>query len=342
MSTRGKAEDLELDSVSAAAHEAQTSGLAALEGSLLLDYLRVRFEDTRDVWQGLDDWLGKRSARAGGWRGWYDRSAAVLDGGIIAWCTDDVAKERQGVLVDLPGRACASLGESLVPFFMWALDNGRASRVDWAIDDRSGLLTLDAIKASREAGGLVSRWQSFDLVENYKTSGGPCLGWTVYMGSRSSEAFCRIYDKAGEQRRKGRNVEGSWVRLELETKGKFADRLAREYLAKGSGAILGQITRRVRFCEPGKDSNKRRWKACAWWLSFVGSVKPGPSLLCGEKPECTIQRLAAFVERQVGPALATLLTADYGDLSRIIEIAERGQYRLRSKHYAALAAVGVA
>ena len=340
MSTTSMAEDLELDSQGAIEHESQTSELAAFEGSILLDYFRVRFEDTRDVWQGLDTWLDKRSARACGWRGWYDRSASVLDGGIIAWCTDDVAKERQGVLLDLPGKACASLGDRLVPFFKWAMDNGTATRIDWAADDRQGLITLDRITEAKRTGGIVTRWRDFRVIQDWGER--EVEGWTVYLGARRYEAMLRIYDKAAEQRRKGRKVEGPWVRLELETKGKFADRLAREYLSKGSGAILGQITRRVRFCEPGTDSNKRRWKACAWWLSFVGSVRPGPSLLCGEKPECTIQRLAAWVEKQAGPALAALLTADLGDLTRFIEIAERGRFRLRSKHYAALAAVGVA
>jgi len=326
------------------AHEGQGSDLRARAGSLLLDYLRVRFVDDADTWAGLDAWLGERSPRPFGWRGWYDRSASVLEGGLVGWCGNRERAGIEGVLVDLPGRACASLGDRLIPFLRWCLDRGKVTRVDYAIDDTEGRLTRDRILDAEADGSLVMRWRGLNAM--HKQVRGSIEGWTIYLGSRKSEAMIRIYDKAAERRAKrgpaGTPAE-SWVRLEFETKGDLADALAREYFDKGASAVVGQIARRVRFTVPSEtDSNKRRWPAAPWWASLLGSVRPGPSLIAGEVAECTVDRLAAFVELQAGPALATVVAARGGDLGDVLGILRRSRRRLRPKHRAALAAVGVA
>jgi len=157
----------------------------------------------------------------------------------------------------------------------------------------------------------------------------------------------RIYDKAAEQARKARSYRerdakmlafGQWVRVELECKGAFADALARAYFAEGSAAVIGQIARRVRFAMPASDdSNRARWITAPWWAELLGSVKPGPSLLAGEKPTATIENMKAWIELQAGPTLATCLEADGGDLAWLAEMAARSHARMKSKHLAALA-----
>lgn len=319
------------------AHEAQSSDLAAQEGAVLLDYLRVRLPDTRETWQALGEWLGTMTARAVGWRGWYDQSYTVLDGGLVACCSDPDRAEVEGVLVDLPGKACAHLGERLGGFLAWCCEHGTVTRADWALDDRKGLLSLERILEADEKGAIVTRWQGLTVIQNRQR--GQRRGWTVYIGSRSSEAFCRIYDKAAEQGRDGVH----WVRFEFETKGAFADALAREVLAHGAGAVVQQINRRIRFVQPSTtDSNTRRAQVANWWAAFVGSIQQGASLLCGEKVQATISAMAAWVERQAGPALATIIKAARGDLAGVLGIVERSERRLKPKHYAALALVGVA
>lgn len=323
-------------------HEAQTSHLAARPGCLLLDYLRVRFADTRETWAALKGWLGPMTSRGTGWRGWYSDSAIVLDGGLVAWCRLRDRAETWGVLVDLPGRACAAMGEQLVPFLAWALSHGgRVTRCDFAIDDRDGRLTLDRILGAEASGALVTRWRS-DMAVFQNRRRGLVTGWTVYLGTRKSDSLVRIYDKAGEQAHKGHEVPGAWVRFELECHQDFADAIARDYFSRGSVAVIEQINRRVRFTVPSAtDSNKWRAPAAAWWGSFIGSVKAGPSLTCGEVPECTLERLEAMVERQAGPALATLLKADAGEIGRVVGIISRSKDRMRPRHHAALALAGV-
>lgn len=148
----------------------------------------------------------------------------------------------------------------------------------------------------------------------------------------------RFYDKAAEQGRE--NVH--WVRCELEAKGAFADALGREVLRRGSVAVIEQINRRIRFVQPSEtDSNIRRAMVAAWWGAFIGSVKQGAALLCGEKVQATISAMAAWVEQQAGPALATIVKAARGDLGGVLGIVERSERRLKPKHHAALALVGV-
>jgi hypothetical protein len=312
------------------AFEAQTSHLAAKRGKLLLDYLRATVPDEPGVWRDLAGWLGSKVARPFGWRGWYDESAMVLDGGLVAWCSDKERAKTQGILIDLPGKACASLGERLVPFMAWCLAVGRITRADYALDDFGQRITLERVLDAEASGALVMRWQGLTLIQKRKR--GQICGWTCYLGSRQSQAMVRIYDKASEQ-----NKPGAWVRFELETKSDLADRLAREYFSAGASAILGQVHRRLRFTDPVPgDSNTRRWPVAEWWREFIGEIEPGPSLTVGEVPNCTISALAAFIERQAGPALATVLKADGGDLARLFGIFERSEYRLKPKHLAAL------
>jgi len=319
-------------------HEAQTSELAALPGTILLDYLRVRFHDNRETWLALNQWLGAQVNRGTGWRGWYSDSAMVLDGGLMAWCRTKERQTTYGILVDLPGKACAALGERLVPFFEWALTHGgKVTRCDWAIDDRAGRVTLARILDAEASGHLVTRWRG-DLTVLQNRRRGAITGWTCYLGTRRSESLLRIYDKSGEQRRKKREVQGEWTRIELECHQDLADAMAREYFARGSVAIIEQLNRRIRFTSPsGTDSNPWRAPVAPWWESVIGSVNPGHSLTCGELPECTVDRLEAMAERQCGPALVTLVKAEGGELKRIIGILERSRERLKPKHQAALA-----
>ena len=316
-------------------HESQTSALSAPRGALLLDFLRVRLPDTRETWEALKSWLGPMAARPFGWRGWYDQSAAVLDKGIVAWCRDSTRAEVQGILVDLSGRACASMGDRLVPFLEWALENGgNATRLDFALDDHDGLLTLDRIVAAEGEGRIISRWRGLTMWQ--KRYMGKIEGWTCYWGRRQSEAYLRIYDKAGEQ-----GVPGPWVRLELECKGKFADALGREYFRRGSQAVIEQVNRRIRFVDHSEtDTNMRRAPACDWWVKLLGSVKPGQSLLTGEVPQCTVASMGQWLEVQAGPTLATLRQADGGSLERILALIGRSERRMQPKHHAALAALG--
>lgn len=313
-----------------AAHEALASDLTARRGGILLDYLRASLPDQEGVWEALRGFLGVFTERGRGWHGWYDRSWEVLDGGLVAACSDPDRARTQGVLVDLPGRACAALGDDLPGFFLWCFETGHIARADYAIDDRQGLLTRERVLECVASGGLVSRWQGVSEVSKHK--GGKRDGWTIYLGAREGEAMVRIYDKAAQL-----GLSEQLVRFEFETKGEFAHALAAEYWQEGAAAVVGQINRRMRFAipDPG-DSNKRRWLPCTWWVELLGTVDQGRALCPGEKVQATIGQMRQFVERQAAPALAAVVAAD-GGRAWLDQLVVKGRDRWRSKHMGAVA-----
>jgi len=313
------------------------SDLDSAGSPVVLDYLRAVLPATPETWRGLDVWLGERSPRACGWHGFYDCSASVLDGGLVAWCSDDDWAERQGVVVDLPGRACAALGDQLVPFLSWCCDVGKVRRIDVAVDDRRGLVTFERIRDAHLAGGLVSKAKTCKWVIEHDTRTAERLGWSFYVGTRQSAAMVRIYDKAAERRSKGVDIDGSWVRVELEAHKDYADSLAREILARGGVAGVEQIAAKLRFCDPSEtDSNRWRWDLAIWWSDFLGGVEAGGSLACGEKQVATVDSMERYLLRQVAPTLAALDLVHGDDTSWIVRLFESGDGRLRPKHWAAI------
>jgi len=304
-------------------HEAQTSALAAQRGALLCDYIRVVLPDEPDVRAELEDWLGKSKARAGGWHGWYDRSASVAEGGLIAWCSNDERAKIEGLLCDLPGRACGALGARLLSFLRWAHRRGKITRIDFAVDDMHGRLTRERILAALDGGTLLMRWQDYSQVVKGKS--GELRGWTLYLGKRAGQSQMRFYDKGLEQGLPGMQ----WLRCELEAKGAFAHRLASEYFTKGADAVKAQIVKRIKFVVPmATDTNKARWPLAPWWAEFIGEIEPGESLVPGVKPVCTVERLARFVERCAGPSIATVVAALDGDEDWLDGLIERSVWRM--------------
>lgn len=90
---------------------------------------------------------------------------------------------------------------------------GRCSRIDLAIDVKNTMLDLtDLCKPNRLPYKGKGHTPKFTQVGDQED------GWTIYVGSRSSDKFLRIYDKAKEVG----DDSVAWVRIELECKGKIA------------------------------------------------------------------------------------------------------------------------
>ena len=305
---------------------------------VFLDYLRATLPSDATTWTALAGWLGELAPRPMGWHGFYDKSAKVLDGGIVAWCSESEWAERQGIVVDLPGRACASLGDRLVPFLSWCCAVGKVRRLDVAIDDRAGLVTYERLQDTLSSGGLVSKAKTCRWIIEQDTRTAARLGWTLYIGTRKSAAMVRIYDKAAERLCKGVQVAGSWVRVELEAHKDYADSLARAILAGGPAVGLAQIAEKIRCCEPSAtDSNRWRWSLATWWRAFLDGIEPGGSLTCGETQETTIEKTQAWLFKQVAPALAVVDRAHGDDTSWMLALFASGDRRQKPKHHAALA-----
>lgn len=319
--------------------EAAASSRRAPQGAVMVDYIRATLPAEAATFRELAEWLGASEARPGGWRGWYDKSASVGDGGLLAWCTDEAMAERNGILVDLPGRACGALGERLVPFLRWCVERGRVRRLDLAVDDTQGRLTYERLEAAVDAGALVTRAREAHWIRGHTLASGERTGWTLYVGSRRSQWMIRFYDKAAERlERAGLDVGGEWIRCELEAHGDYATRLAGEVLDDASVAV-GQIARCIRLCEPSAtDARRRRWPVASWWREFLGDVRPGASLVAGEDAEASIERWLEFMRRQIAPMMAAITEARGGDVSWMYELVDDGHKRLKPRHLAAIRA----
>lgn len=139
------------------------------------------------------------------------------------------ARHEMGVHVSFSGRSLKSLLEQGVAgttMLAWALEgNGKISRLDLAIDVFE--VEIDPIalaKCPRIAlePGSARKWSYI------KGNDG---GTTAYIGSRKSERFLRIYDKAAEQRIK----DMFWTRFELELKGDSARAAAKVFMGLSDG-----------------------------------------------------------------------------------------------------------
>jgi len=90
------------------------------------------------------------------------------------------------------------------------------TRLDLARDAQNENVSIGTIKARFENGenkGTARTWT--ELTSQSK-------GHTLYIGSRQSDKFIRIYNKAAEQMIDG----GDWIRMEIETKGMIARAIA--------------------------------------------------------------------------------------------------------------------
>ena len=140
-------------------------------------------------------------------------------------------------------------------------DNIHITRIDIAFDDMTGVFDIDKVCDEVRQEHFVARTNTYQSI--YSNAGN-----AVYFGSKKSNVFIRIYDKAKE--RGFDNKELHWIRYELQLKDinamGFIDNLQRMTL---QDLYLGVIKNYVSFKEPTDDSNKRRWPDAEWWSKFI-------------------------------------------------------------------------
>lgn len=156
------------------------------------------------------------------------------------------------------------------------------TRIDIAIDTPRWL-DLSGMHNELTDGLAETRARDWNLITGRK-------GQTLYVGSRTSEKFLRIYDKAAEQ-----GTDYTWYRIELECKGDFARGVALHVDANGYD-YYGDIIRG--FCN---------WPINHQWLDLTAS----PTLLEGiPRPDKTRDTFA-WLMKSVVPSVAKLLIEDH-------------------------------
>jgi hypothetical protein len=117
----------------------------------------------------------------------------------------------------------------------------RPSRMDYALDLYDAPVTISDIYDQLKDGRISCPSKNVTLIQS---GNGLYEGKTIYVGSRQSERYLRIYDKGVEQ---NSAVSGQWIRIELEVKGKRVhdgfEAIKRSSVEGASAAqLLGYIT----------------------------------------------------------------------------------------------------
>ena len=111
------------------------------------------------------------------------------------------------------------------------------TRIDLALDATDSKLEIDDLAAAIELGQFVGTSRKWNYVT--APNGGQCL----YIGSRTSERFVRIYNKASEQASLAITpMSADWKRIEVECKGIPARWVASSLR---TGASVDRVARRA-------------------------------------------------------------------------------------------------
>ena len=180
----------------------------------------------------FDSYNGLKFAKQLGYKGWakdveghtpkgYSHSRELETGALIAW---NEKRDDMGLHVQLSGatlRYYSTLGVDWMQLLRWAKKfKGRTSRVDLALDLRnSGMKFNEFCKANLKPYKGKGRTPKFLPVGTQED------GWTVYVGSRESEKYLRVYDWSAKHDKDA----GDYIRVELECKGTMAHAIGWEF-----------------------------------------------------------------------------------------------------------------
>ena len=193
-------------------------------------------------------------------------------GGIsIHYNENELQNSGDFIWLEMSGQGCRSyesygLGdyEKLFTLVKSDPENIHLTRLDIAFDDMTGVFNIKQVCDEVRAKHFVSRTSTYQSI--YSNAGN-----AVYFGSKKSNVFIRIYDKAAERGYDGEKFH--WVRCELQLKDVnakgFVDKLQDNDLRE---LYLGVLKNYISFRIPTNDSNKRRWPQAEWWSKFLDNA----------------------------------------------------------------------
>lgn len=244
-------------------------------------------------------------------------------------------------------------------------DRFQVMRLDVAFDDHEKFLEMHKMRRYLKSDLAVTRWEKFQwlveesigirdddkqIVDHKKVKG--IKGTTIYLGSRLSDAFARVYDKRAEvlakmnhdQRRvalASGQLPEHWVRFELELKRNHAHDVAVGMIGADNPEhyALEVLRGKIDFKATSGDKRVRRRGAVRWWEQFTQSCGSRPIRI--PRPVITLQRIKGWVGHAVAPSIALLTRAYQGGMEWLKPLVEEGEKRLDNKRLALLNGFGV-
>lgn len=213
------------------------------------------------------------------------------------------------------------------------------TRIDLALDIKDGSIEFKQLLEYLNNNQVVTRFKKYKYVveKQIEEGGQQILGETVYFGSRSSNIFIRIYDKAKQMKE-----EGSWIRIEIVYKDEHANALAL-YIAQGKenlGVLFSKtLNNYIRFVEKSNDSNKRRWKTADFWARILEDS--GRLKLSFKGEEVDPRKTADWFKTKVAPSLAFLNLYWGGDMQTIENVITGAEEKMPEKYKKILREMGL-
>lgn len=219
------------------------------------------------------------------------------DGVNINYEHDDIDKF---LWVELSGQGCRvfeTFGNGdYNKLFDWILntDGVQITRLDIAFDDREELLFLNDVATALNDGDYCTHFQSWEITKDNNN------GCTIYIGSKKSKLFFRLYDKAIERGYYDRSC-GHWVRVEAQLRHEKAQAWIEQGLKPEN--IINVLSDLIRFTdEYDYDSHKNRRQNAVWWDKFIGTAI-NIHLLSKPGVEYNLEKLKEYVFGQAGPSI---------------------------------------
>lgn len=277
----------------AASYERQDEIMDAIERfnpeteplSIIIDYVRIRFKTT-DVRRIIENVLWMKIAYfAQEDHGFYHYTGMYYHGDICVLTSTD---ESLGVLLELKGKGCRQFECCLkgqernwFEFFRCCMmEDCVFKRLDLAVNDKAGLLHVPTLAEKCDKGELLSVFRHTEAVKsgdmrNSREENKAVMGHTLYIGSRNSDIYFCIYEKAQEQLAK----YGTPL-IDTETRNRFEIRLKddRAYLAaydlvsneRPAETVFSIIDNYVCFVDRDDARPKQDWPVNKEWERFIG------------------------------------------------------------------------
>lgn len=210
----------------------------------------------------------------------YDRAIETSEHVRIMWST---ARKEMGTFTSYSGRALSAYRDreisSVEIMGHHNNNNDTCRRLDLAIDAVETGLNIDALFKALKQGKATTNVKKYSLITGNQ-------GDTLYIGSRESEQFIRIYDKAKEQG----DFTSDKIRIEIELKGSRALQMA-DYI---SGATETEAIRRTQqLINSVVDFNTKVWS------EIMGTENVGLAKAKDELPDTE-----KWLMQSVAPAMA--------------------------------------
>lgn len=225
-----------------------------------IDWLSITLPYTDEPQESIPlipgmDW--KRDIRP---LGYYNRSYEMECGGTVRWHTE---VPTQGVAVQFTGQALGELfgtgklgNRDVVQAFYGR--KGKVSRLDFAFDGIGIDGKVQDLRDAIESGKVRTRTRKMATFSQSDIKTDENIGDTLYIGSRLSDKFVRVYDKAKEMNL----LEEAWLRVEIQTRGRIADTLFTDMAEREKGYACSDVAARWTraFCD---------FPDCQWWNELM-------------------------------------------------------------------------